>query len=613
MNIIKSIEIKYFRSIYNLKLNKISDCSVFSGKNDSGKSNILKALNLFFNNETDWKTSFDFYSDFNYNRLSEVREESVKGKQFIQISITFIRGDSYQNTLPEFFTVKKQWDRYSKAPKVYDDLDSHFEKGEIKNKKINIIKRSLTGYLNRIKFEYVPAIKDRKVFEHVLGLLQRDIISISLSNAQEIAEDVMNVSKKFQTNAESLSKEFQESTGINSEVALPIDSSELFRVLNVTTRSGEANEYSISINKRGDGIRLRYLPSLYNFLSQNHKGFYILGFEEPENSMEYNLCIQMAKDFQLIYSKHSQIFITSHSSAFFFDYSGSFSLYRIFKQENFTKASKLVVTEENFQLEDDTVPDYKLREEIGLTHLQKIFHKQYEVKLKEFETKIAQIESLKKFVERSNKPVVFTEGKTDVAILKTAWDKIFERECPFELHPVETTEEDGGDGGYFALNRKLESVRKDEKLQIGIYDNDEAGNYKGFQKLNKNFSTRNRNIYVKKHKNGKAIAIVLPALIELANFEKFKNLPIEFYFKIEDLQKEIDGKKLIIEPFQQSLRFNGEVIETLTRADFYLSKINKKSKLFFAESIVPTLNKDSFDNFKPLFEIIIDCINEYNG
>ena len=110
MNIIKYIEIKYFRSIYNLKLNKINDCSVFSGKNDSGKSNIIKALNLFFNNETDWKTSFDFYSDFNYNRLSEVREESIKGKQFIQISITFVRGVSYQNTLPEYFTVKKQWD-----------------------------------------------------------------------------------------------------------------------------------------------------------------------------------------------------------------------------------------------------------------------------------------------------------------------------------------------------------------------------------------------------------------------------------------------------------------------------------------------------------------------
>lgn len=34
MNIIKTIEIRYFRSIYNLRLTNINDCLVFSGRND---------------------------------------------------------------------------------------------------------------------------------------------------------------------------------------------------------------------------------------------------------------------------------------------------------------------------------------------------------------------------------------------------------------------------------------------------------------------------------------------------------------------------------------------------------------------------------------------------
>jgi hypothetical protein len=326
--------------------------------------------------------------------------------------------------------------------------------------------------------------------------------------------------------------------------------------------------------------------------------------------MEYNLSTQMAKDFQLNYSKFSQIFITSHSAAFFFDYSGAFSLYRVFKQENFTKASKLVISEENFQLEDDTVPDYKLREEVGLIQLQKIFHKQYESKLKALETTISRIETLEKLVEQSNKPVVFTEGKTDVSILNTAWNKIYNIECPFVLLPVETTDEDGGDGGYSALNRKLESVRVDEKVQIGIYDNDEAGNQKGFQKLNRNFSLRLQNKYVKIHKNKRAIAIVLPAVNGLEVFERYKNLPIEFYFTLDDLQKEINGKKLVIEPYQQSLKFNGEVVETQVREDLYLSKVNSNSKVYFAETIVPTFDRDSFNNFQQLFDIILDCIKE---
>jgi predicted ATP-dependent endonuclease of OLD family len=613
MNVIKTIEIKYFRSIYSLRLSNINDCLVFSGKNDCGKSNILKALNLFFNNKTDWETAFNFYSDFNFNRLSEVREESIKGKQFIQISITFIRGNAYQNTLPEFFTVKKQWDRYSSLPKISDDLEKQLENGKIKNSKINIIRRSLTGYLNRIKFEYVPAIKDKRLFEHVLGLLQKDIIEISLKRSQGVENDVKNVSDKFQSNVELLSKEFRNSTDIDTVVGLPIDLAELFKVLDVSTKYGSDEEYNVSLNSRGDGIRLRYLPSLYNFLAQNHNGLYILGFEEPENSMEYALSTKMARDFQISYSKNAQIFITSHSSAFLFDYSGKFSLYRVFKESNITKASKLFIKEDNLQLEDDTVPDYKLREEIGLTQLQKMFHKQYEEKLKDFDKKVSQVQLLEQQVAKANKPIVFTEGKTDVSILNTAWSKLYEIECPFELLPVETTDEDGGDGGYSALNRKLESVRSNEKLQIGIYDNDEAGNQKGFQKLNKNFSFLNGNKYVKIHKNKRAIAIVLPSNDSLADFERYKNLPIEFYFSQNDISKEINGKKLIIEPLQRQIIFNGEVIDTLTREDLYLSKINSDSKKFFAETIVQTFEKESFENFKTLFKLITECIDENNN
>ena len=52
MHLIDSIEIHYFRSIYKITLKKINSLNILSGINDVGKSNVLKALNLFFNNET---------------------------------------------------------------------------------------------------------------------------------------------------------------------------------------------------------------------------------------------------------------------------------------------------------------------------------------------------------------------------------------------------------------------------------------------------------------------------------------------------------------------------------------------------------------------------------
>ena len=57
--IIKSVSIQNFRSIKKDTV-KLNNTNIFVGLNDAGKSNYLKAINLFFNNETDYKTVFDF-------------------------------------------------------------------------------------------------------------------------------------------------------------------------------------------------------------------------------------------------------------------------------------------------------------------------------------------------------------------------------------------------------------------------------------------------------------------------------------------------------------------------------------------------------------------------
>ena len=46
--VIDKIEINYFRSIYSINMANLKDINVFIGGNDVGKSNILKALTLFF-------------------------------------------------------------------------------------------------------------------------------------------------------------------------------------------------------------------------------------------------------------------------------------------------------------------------------------------------------------------------------------------------------------------------------------------------------------------------------------------------------------------------------------------------------------------------------------
>lgn len=65
MIIISKIDIEYYRSLKKVSIKNINHLNVFSGKNDIGKSNVLKALDTFFN-----KTKLSFIDDYNKDRLS---------------------------------------------------------------------------------------------------------------------------------------------------------------------------------------------------------------------------------------------------------------------------------------------------------------------------------------------------------------------------------------------------------------------------------------------------------------------------------------------------------------------------------------------------------------
>src|SRR5690606_28918779 len=104
MILITKIKIDYYRSFNSIIVKDLKDLNIFSGKNDIGKSNILKALDTFFN-----KNKINFSEDYNKARLTEVRE-SIKGKQFIKITIDFKNPGTYK-TLPTEFNVTKSWDK----------------------------------------------------------------------------------------------------------------------------------------------------------------------------------------------------------------------------------------------------------------------------------------------------------------------------------------------------------------------------------------------------------------------------------------------------------------------------------------------------------------------
>ena len=91
MKLIEQIEIKNFRSFGNrtgetTKVIKINELNILSGANDSGKSNILRGLNLFFNGKTNLEDFFNFQTDF-FKKENEDKQD-VK-EELVTIKIWF--------------------------------------------------------------------------------------------------------------------------------------------------------------------------------------------------------------------------------------------------------------------------------------------------------------------------------------------------------------------------------------------------------------------------------------------------------------------------------------------------------------------------------------------
>lgn len=152
---IKQVQIKNFRSIIRATLN-FDQINIFVGLNDAGKSNILKALNLFFNDETEPGVEFDFETD--YCKSAPIIAKKAKE---IEIKITFSIPENYNDNAEVIW--KKTWRKEGKNKNEYN-------RSFKQRSKVPIL-------FTRIKYKYVPAVKSNDYFKYLLVDLYKSISS----------------------------------------------------------------------------------------------------------------------------------------------------------------------------------------------------------------------------------------------------------------------------------------------------------------------------------------------------------------------------------------------------------------------------------------------------
>jgi hypothetical protein len=339
---------------------------------------------------------------------------------------------------------------------------------------------------------------------------------------------------------------------------------------------------------------------------------YVWGFEEPENSLEYRLATELAKNLAESYSQQAQVFVTSHSPAFFSLTHQNTTVIRVHSQDDCTAVQPL---------RTGTVPrtngvDVQVLEtELGLMAFQEECQREYERRLTVLERLRAEVEKTKDKMLQEQSPVLVTEGKWDCVILNEAWTRLHpNKNPPFRILSCDPlpSEPSEGSGGVGTLRACLETVRPDEPIAVGLFDADNEGYKKGFGQLNANFTALSDDPELKVQRSGTAAAIILPVIPGREKYVEALTFVLEFYFDDSYLSQKIKGRGLILVPgeAEQTVVGTGLKLGKVQLADPHLRRIHPDSKKVFAEDVVPSLPDEAFKHFRVLFAKVNKAIAE---
>jgi predicted ATP-dependent endonuclease of OLD family len=441
--IIKKLRIKNFRSIADLQID-FADLTVVMGDNDAGKSNVLRAINLFFNNRTDGEKLFNFHQDFNRNAVTPAN----KAKEIL-IELTLQAPERYQDTQDIFW--RKAWRR--------DGLAVERELRQLADGSDFSTRSKLNIWLSRIKFKYVPATKGLDYFSELLGDLHD-----SLSNT--VDDQIKTAAKGFTTtinkHTKSIFDELDTRLGIKSSIQLPSDLKVLFANLDF-----QADKNEISLQQRGDGIKARHIPIILRFLADQDNALrdrgsakynHIWGYEEPENNLELSKAFLLAQEF-VEYCTDVQVILTTHSPAFYGLYKNGAQIHHVSKPVGALNSVSAAI---------DLSSAGSMDELMGVMPLVSPYVEEVVAKYQELLDKADALAKIS-----SKKPTVFVEGPSDVAILRRAI-QVFSPGLSEQIS-IKASDSHGGGEGWVTDMLLAWLHNREEIPSAGIFDNDAQG------------------------------------------------------------------------------------------------------------------------------------------
>lgn len=364
---IYSVSAKNFRPFSTLEEVKFGSLTTIIGKNDAGKSSVLKLLDVFFKNEKLNDDDVHYGANEDENIVIEVcltdlpRIEIEEGVQTTFLEEKLVDSDG-------FLRIIKVYDRDDLTkPEIflkcmeYED-DDYSGLVTLTETQLNRKGRSLDidfpeGITNWDKRKIIR----EKALEEEINLVSKEITISKSNQAWKAIEDLLpkfdlfDADSNLGINATSFQREFDQiiNTTVESpgaifarnaittqiENALQNEVEQIFERFKNHTDDFESfsvkpkyswhkavkfeivgkDRYSVekSIDQRGTGVRRILMVAFFQHIAEKvGSDNFIYGIEEPENSLHPGLQRELFESFSEIAKGGNQIIVTSHSPVF---------------------------------------------------------------------------------------------------------------------------------------------------------------------------------------------------------------------------------------------------------------------------------------------------------
>ncbi|WP_022846799.1 AAA family ATPase [Desulfurobacterium sp. TC5-1] len=306
------VNIKRFRSINNLTVEfKEGKPLIICGSNNVGKTNFLRALDLYFSLD---KKKFNTRDDIPY--------DIERGK----------RGAGYNTSITGWFI-----DNENKRYEIKTIFKRTKVKGNIleikaKRNNTNISEPEARNIIKRFRFLFIEA-SNINMPQIIAEIIDEEVLPLGLDPLRRKQTEPLKILENFVTKSkEALSgiekeisknlNEFIEGvTGIDKdEWKVKILFAEINKLREVLANMIEFTLYDKNNSKmeaKGSGIQRIVLLSLIKYISEKIKNKNIIwGIDEPEAFLQpalqkrvFNILLDMAKKQHIIFTTHSQYFI----------------------------------------------------------------------------------------------------------------------------------------------------------------------------------------------------------------------------------------------------------------------------------------------------------------